>query len=153
LLCNRLPGKDLVASVPLRGLHRFADIDLRVIPSAGVGYWIAQQEDWKWSVETGLAYESTSYRSSRADDKSIAGFGRTYAEKKLFDKAKLSEDFSVIPSFEGDGYRINSITEFSNPLVQGWDLLIRYALDYDSEPSPGKTKTDTRVVTGLKYSF
>lgn len=132
---------------------RFADIDHRIIPSAGFGYWIFRDKDLKLSIEDSLGYEFTRYRGNKADDKEFVSMFRLYLEKKVFDKAMFSQDFSAIPSLEGGGVRISSVSEFSNPLAKGLDMSVRLIADYDSEPSEGVKKTDTRIITALKYSF
>lgn len=132
---------------------RFADIDYRILPSVGIGYWILRDEDMKWNVEGSLGYEITNFRSDEPEEESAAFVGSSYFETKIFEKAKISENFSVIPSLDGGGNRIKSETALTNPLNDNLDLSIKYIVDYDSEPSSGKKKTDTRVVTGLKYSF
>jgi putative salt-induced outer membrane protein YdiY len=132
---------------------RFADVDIRVTPSAGIGYWMTRSDDWKWSVEGQLGYESTRYRSSRADDNSAIALGKTNLEYKIFERGKLTEAFAIIPSLERDRYRINSETEFTSPIMEQLDLSVKYIINFDNNPSPGKKQTDTRLVTGIKYSF
>lgn len=133
---------------------RFADVDYRITPSVGIGYWLYKEEDFSWMVEGSLGYEMTTYRSSKPDDESAVALGHTKIEKKIFDNAKIAEDFTIIPALEsGEGFRIKSETELTNPISESMDLSVKYVLDYDSEPSDGKKKTDSRIVTGVKYSF
>lgn len=132
---------------------RFADIDHRIIPSAGLGYWIFRDKDFKLSVEDSLGHEFTRYRGNKPDDKEFISMFRTYLEKKVFDEARFSQDFSIIPSLEGGGVRISSVSEFSNPLAKGLDMSVRFIAEHDSEPSEGVKKTDTRIITALKYAF
>ena len=95
---------------------RFADIDVRSTPSAGVGYWIFNEDDWKWNVETQLGYISTSYRSDKSDTSSAVIVGKTSLEKQVFEKGRISEVFTITPSLGGDGYLMKSETEFTNPI-------------------------------------
>ncbi|MCK5083520.1 MAG: DUF481 domain-containing protein [Candidatus Omnitrophica bacterium] len=132
---------------------RFADIDYRLLPSVGIGYWFSREEDWTWSVEGSAGYEMTKYRSNKEDDNSPVLLGHTYLKKKILENAFISEDFSIIPTLDNTGTRIKSETEFTNPLSKGLDLSIKYIIDHDTEPSAGKEKTDTRFITSLKYSF
>ena len=132
---------------------RFADIDYRVLPSVGIGYWFAREEDWTWSVEGSAGYEMTKYRSDKDDDNSPVLLGRTFLKKKILDNAFISEDFSVIPTLDNTGTRFKSETEFTNPLSEGLDLSIKYIVNHDTEPSLDKKETDTRLITAIKYSF
>ncbi|VAX36965.1 hypothetical protein MNBD_UNCLBAC01-1853 [hydrothermal vent metagenome] len=132
---------------------RFADIDVRTTPSAGVGYWISNTDDWKWNVEAQLGYIATSYRSDKLDTSSAVFVGKTYLEKQIFEKGRISEGLTLTPSLDGGGFLIKSETEFTNPISDVLDFNIKYILDYNSEPATGKKKTDTRIITGIKYSF
>ena len=132
---------------------RFADIHYRILPSTGIGYWFSKEEDWKAMVEGSLGYELTNYRSNKSDEEEPVLIGRTFLEKKVFDNARISEDFSVIPSLEGNGARIKSETAFTNPISEGLDLSIKFIVDHDTEPPAGIKKTDTRLITALKHSF
>lgn len=135
---------------------RFADIDYRITPAAGIGYWIVQEsdeKDWTWMVEGLLGYQITNYRSAQPDEEEAVFIGHTYFDKKLFDNAKISEDFYVIPSLEGGGTLFKSVTAFTNPLADNLDLEVKYTVDHDTDPAPGIKKTDTLFTVGIKYSF
>lgn len=132
---------------------RFADVDYRLLPATGIGYWFSKEDDWKALAEGSLGYEITNYKSNKPDDKEAVAIGRTYLEKRILENARISEDFSVIPSLEENGTRMRSETAFTNPLKEGLDLTVKYIIDYDSEPASGIKKTDTRFITALTYSF
>jgi len=40
---------------------RFANVDSRITPSSGLGYWFSDEDDYKAMVESALGYEHTSY--------------------------------------------------------------------------------------------
>lgn len=132
---------------------RFSDIDYRMTPSVGVGYWFSNTDDCKKMLEASIGYEATNYRSNKADDKDAVFIARGYLEKKIFETSTISEDVSVIPSLEGNGTRIKSETVFTNPLKENLDLNVKFIVEHDTKPSAGIKKTDTRFVTGIKYSF
>ncbi|MCA9400650.1 MAG: DUF481 domain-containing protein [Candidatus Omnitrophica bacterium] len=133
---------------------RFADIDYRILPSVGIGYWLHRTDDFTWSIEGSLAYEITEYRTPGLDSDSEPAFvARTFLKKSIFKNAYITEDLSIIPSLDGGGNRIKSETEFVNPRADNLDLNVKYIVDHDSEPAAGKKKTDTQFITGIKYSF
>ncbi len=132
---------------------RFADIDVRITPSTGFGYWISQKEEWQWNIEAQLGYETTKYRSAVPDDNSAIAVLKTHLGIKVFDHGKLAEILTYTPSFEGEGNRLTSETTFSNPLSESLDLNVKFLVDNNSQPAEGKEKTDTRLTTGIKYSF
>ena len=132
---------------------RFADIDYRLLPSAGIGYWIAKEADGKAMVEVSLGYQITNYKSTKPDDEDVVLIGHSYIEKKILDNARISEDISIIPSLEGNGARLRSETVFTNPLSEVLDLSVKFIVEHDTKPSVNIKKTDTFLVTGLKYTF
>jgi len=131
----------------------FADIDYRLLPSVGIGYWLFKEEGFKWSLEGSVGYQITKYRSSTPDQEESTFIARTFIEKQVFENASLSEDLSIIPSLEGGSTRIKSETAFTNPINESMDFSVKYIVDHDSQPAEGKKKTDTRVITAVKYSF
>ena len=134
---------------------RFADIDYRILPSAGVGYHFAREEDWTWNADASLGYEITEYRSGATNqDDTVAVILGTFLKKKVLENAFISEDLSVIPGLQSNaGVRVKSETAFTNPLSENLDFEIKYLVDYDSEPAAGKTSTDKQIIAGVKYSF
>jgi len=90
---------------------------------------------------------------NKDDDKKPVSIARIFAEKAVFDKSRIAEDFSLIPSLTQNSYRICAISSFTNPLSKGLDLVVKYILDYDSDPATDKKKQDTRFITAIKYSF
>ncbi|MFA5261691.1 MAG: DUF481 domain-containing protein [Candidatus Omnitrophota bacterium] len=142
-------------SYQLEVMHDFfADVDYRVTPAVGLGHWFSKEEDWTSMLEGLLGYEITEYRTPGKDqDEGAVFIAHTFMKKKVLEKAFVSEDLSLIPSLEGNGFRVKSETAFINPISASVDLTIKYIVDFNSEPSEDKKKTDTLFVTALKYSF
>jgi len=134
---------------------RFADIDYRVTPSIGVGNHLVRTEDRTWDADASLGYAITRYRVNTADDdETLVLLLHTFYKTRIFERAFISEDFTVIPGLESNsGVRIRSTTTLSNPLRYNLDFEIKYILDYDSEPAVDKTSTDKQLVAGIKYKF
>lgn len=132
---------------------RFTDVDYRVLPAVGIGYWLFRKDAWTWSIEGSGGYEVTNYRSDKSDKKSVVFIGRTFFKKQLLEKVFISEDLSIIPSLQDEGTRLKSETAFTNNLSDSLDLSVKYIVDYNSKPASGKKKTDTRFITALTYSF
>jgi putative salt-induced outer membrane protein len=133
---------------------RFADVDYRIIPSVGIGYWLSQTEDLKSFLEASLGYEFTEYRSNTPDGKETILILHGFADKGLFEQSRISEDIYLYPSLSyGGDYRLKSETAFTNPISENLALKVSFVVDYDSDPPSGTKKTDTRLITSLKYSF
>jgi len=133
---------------------RFANIDYRIIPSTGLGYWFSDQEDWKLMSELGLGLEHTSYRDNTKNDNEVVLIPRAFFEKKLFGESKISQDTTLYPSLEDTSeYRLHSETAFINPI--NGSLSVKFSLidDYDSDPPTNTKKNDLRFISSLIYSF
>jgi len=133
---------------------KFADIDYRLIPSAGLGYWFSDTPDWKFMVEVGGGFEHTNFKGATEDSNEAVLIPRVFLEKKLFDRSRISEEVFFYPSVSETGeYRIHSETKFTNPINDNMALEIGLIDDYDSDP-PGDTKrNDVRLISSVKYTF
>ncbi len=132
----------------------FADVDYRVTPAVGLGHWFSKEEDWTAMLEGLLGYEITEYRTpGKEKDEGAVFIAHSFLKKRVLEKAFLSEDVSLIPSLESSGFRVKSETAFINPISASVDLTVKFVVDFNSEPSEDKKKTDTLFVTALKYSF
>lgn len=131
---------------------KFADINYRLLPQAGVGYWLSKTDDLKASLEGSLGYQITDYNNGEDTEEAVA-IVRAFVDKRLIEKSRISEDFSVIPSLEGNGMRIKSITTFTNPISDQLDFLVKYTVDHNTEPPVDTKKTDTLLLAGITYTF
>lgn len=133
---------------------RFANIDYRIIPSAGLGHWFRDQDDWKLLVEGSGGYEYSNFRDSTKSSDEAVFIGRTYLEKKLIGDSRIKEDLLVYPSLsDGGEYRLRSETSLVNPLSESMSLNISLINDYDSDPPKDTKKHDMRLITSILYSF
>lgn len=132
---------------------RFADIDYRLTPSSGVGYWFFDKKKLKFMAESGLGYEYTSFRNGSSEGEVILAL-RTYFEKRILAKLNFSQDISLYPSLEDFGqYRLRSETSLIHPLKDNLSLKLSFIADYDSDPVASAKETDTRLISALEYSF
>ena len=133
---------------------RFAQVDYRLVPSAGIGYSLFDTEKWEAMLEGAIGFEHTNYRSDNPADNETIFIGRAYVERKFSNKAGLSQDISVYQSFDNtDDWRVRSETSFTNPISNILSLRIGFTVNYDSEPLEGIEHTDTQLSTLLICSF
>ena len=132
---------------------RFAGIDSRLVPAAGIGYWFSDTDDFKAMLEAAFGYEYTSLRSEE-DQKQAVFVPRGFLEKKLLDNLTFREDVTVYPSLENlDDYRVESETSIITQLTEDLDLNVTFVVDHDETPADGEKKTDTKLITSVDYSF
>ncbi|MCK5305999.1 MAG: DUF481 domain-containing protein [Candidatus Omnitrophica bacterium] len=132
---------------------RFADIDYRLIPSVGLGYWFSDEVDWKLMAEAALGVEHTNFRTEGDNDEFIS-ICRGYLEKRIFAKARIIQDVFFYPALSSFGeYRLRSETSLENPISDKLSLRLSLIDDYDSHPPKGVEKNDLRLISSLIYLF
>ncbi len=133
---------------------RFADIDYRFVPAAGVGYWFYDLPRLKLIVEAGAGYEHTSYRSNIKDKGDWVLVPRAFFEKELFANTKIRQDIYYYPTFEDfSDYRIHSETVLDMAMNHKLSLRISLIDDYNADPPADTKDNDLRVISSLAYSF
>ena len=134
---------------------RFADIDYRVLPATGVGYWFFDLGSLKLFAEAGIGWEHTSYRDKDKDFDEAVLSSRAYFEKTLFGNTKISEDFYFFPAFRDfDLYRFRSETAVTSAINSRFSVRFSLVDEYNSEPeSDDIEKNDLRLTSSLVASF
>ena len=133
---------------------RFANIDYRIIPSSGLGYWFSDTDDWKAMLECGIGFGHTNYRDNTKSKNEAMLIPRAFFEKSLWGESKISEDITLYPSLEDFGeYRLHSETAFINPINDKLSLKFSLIEDYNSYPAQGTKKNDLSLISSLVYSF
>jgi putative salt-induced outer membrane protein YdiY len=88
---------------------RFGNIDYRVTPSVGVGYWFSDTDDWKFMTEIGMGVAYTNFSLISKNETNLELIPRAYLEKKLFWNLTLSQEIVVYPALTDFGeYRLKS---------------------------------------------
>lgn len=133
----------------------FADIDYRITPTIGIGYHFIKTETLTWDADMGLGYRMERYRVNvDKDDEFLTAILHTLFKKRIFEKSHISQEITMYPALEGESGTIFQLeTILSNPLTEKIALQIKYLINHDTKPSPGKEKTDTQMIVGLKYIF
>jgi len=134
---------------------RFANIDYRLIPAAGLGYWFSDKERWKAMAELGVGWEHTEFRDSNTGQSNEAILvPRGFCEKKIFDNLKISEDITLYSSLEDTGeYRLHSETTLTNTINERLSFSFSFIDDYNSAPAEDTRKNDLRFISALTWSF
>lgn len=132
---------------------RFANINYRLIPSAGVGYHFFDEPDWKLQLEAGVGLQYTHFRDDTKDATQLIVDPRLYVERTIH-KLKLSEDLTVYPALTGaDGVRLHSESAAQYPISTRWSGRLSLIDDYNSKPAASAKTNDVDLVSSLAYSF
>jgi putative salt-induced outer membrane protein YdiY len=133
---------------------RFADIDYRLVPAAGIGYWFFDLEDTKLMAEVGGGIEKTHFKSTTKNTSEWVFVPRVWLEKRLFENITFAQGVSLYPEFEDFGtYRLRSETSCDFKINNHLKLRFSVFDDYKSDPPRDTKKNDLRFITSLAYSF
>jgi putative salt-induced outer membrane protein YdiY len=133
---------------------RFANIDYRMIPTAGIGYWFSDTAEWKAQAEVGFGIEHTNYRDNTKETTDAILVPRAFFEKAVFYTATLSQEIVLYPNLEdSEKYRIYAETRFTNPLSENMSLRCSFIDEFNSDPAGDSKKNDTKTVLSIVYSF
>ncbi|MFT7538839.1 MAG: putative salt-induced outer membrane protein YdiY [Lysobacterales bacterium] len=133
---------------------RFSNIDYRILPSGGIGYWFADTDSFKANVETAFGYEHTSYRDGTKSKGEMVVIPSAYIEKEISDGLRISEKITIFPSLEDlSEVRLISETKVSNTLSDNMYLTLRFIDEYDSAAKGSSEKNDYRFVSSIDYAF
>ena len=139
----------------LEGDHdRFANINYRIIPATGLGYWFADTQNCKAMVECGVGYEYVKFIDNEDKRKQIVFIPRLFLEKRLFVNTTLSEELSLYNETEDlSKYRMCSETILKHQINESFSLCFTLIDEYNTNPSLNTEKNDIRVASSLEYSF
>jgi len=133
---------------------RFANIEYRLIPSIGIGYWFSDTHAWKAMTEFGTGLEHTNFRQGAKNKNEVVLLPRAFFEKGIFDKSRITQDIILYPSLTESGeYRLHSETALISPINKKFSLRFSFIDDYNSNPTKDTKKNDTRFISSLNYSF
>jgi putative salt-induced outer membrane protein YdiY len=133
---------------------RFSNIDYRVIPSVGRGYWFSDTEDWKLMTEAGVGYQYTNFVDNTKSKGEVILTPRLFLDKRLVAKLHLTEDLTVYPSLDNtQNYRLRSETALVNQISEHWSGKIQLIDNYNSNPQGTAKKNDYTFITALEYNF
>ncbi len=134
---------------------KFANVDYRILPAVGIGYWFWEGDLSKSEFDLGLGYEYTNYNLT--DVKATGNLTlmpHYYVDKTLFGKSKISEDLTMYPSLESFAdYRLRSETSLVNPLSETLSWKLSFIDEFNSAPASGAKKNDTTLMSSIEYAF
>jgi hypothetical protein len=130
-------------------------LNLRLLPSVGLGYQWIERPDFNVSFRGGPAWLYEDYSTSPGAKSSI-GFALSYHIDKSFDgdRIKVFNDVALFPSLEnwddfvavaGGGVRLAFTKTFFSE--------ISVNVSYDATPAPGAEQTTTQYLFGLGFTF
>ena len=150
-LRRNFEGTGWFAAAGLRFEHdRFGGIERRFGEYAGVGYQLANGDNFKWDVLTGPGLRQTRYVSVPSD-RQFGIFARSTVLWKLSDTLRFNEDLTAAIAKGDDTY--SSLTSVTTDIYGRFALRLSVAASVETEPPPDRKKVETYSRATLVYTF
>ncbi|MHC4942793.1 MAG: DUF481 domain-containing protein [Planctomycetota bacterium] len=142
---------------------KFINIDYRLVPATGAGYYIYDRGDLEWNVDGLFGYQYVKYKSvppgEDKSDSSASLIGRTSLEADVYKDIDFELDYSVTYGLSSDA-STNHHTEtgLSVELNDILDLKVTFIWDRVGSPERDANgelpdKNDFRTTVGLEIEF
>ncbi len=139
---------------------RFQGFDARYALSAGIGYQAITRPDLHLAVKAGPALRHTDFTSGENDTR-LGGLLGLDFDWAFAEGLKLTQDTNLVAETGGAATVIFDSGKTTLALVTGLEARITdklstrlsYAVDYESNPQPGKVGTDTLSRVTFVYGF
>jgi putative salt-induced outer membrane protein YdiY len=133
---------------------RIAFLDLRVAPSAGLGYRWFNKPDFTFSTEGGIAWIYQQYTNDTPHREDVSLVLSYHVTKSFNDSVSLFHNLSYYPSIQnGRNFLVDTDLGLHVALLKQLFTEFKVVLDYDSHPANGALKTDTRIELNLGYKI
>lgn len=133
---------------------RIADLDLRFIPGAGLGYQWVETPKLNFFTEGGLSWVYEQY-SHPDDTREHAALRLAYhVDWQCNDKVKLFHDLEYLPSLSSwSEYLVNADAGVRADITGSFFSEFKVVADYNSKPADDHDKTDLRYLLGVGWKF
>jgi putative salt-induced outer membrane protein YdiY len=130
----------------------FQDLNLRSTFGAGPGYQFIDTKRTQLSATVGVAYVNEDWRT-REDTSSAAGrWGISFTTALIPDRLIFfhrQEGFYDVKA--PNAWRVRADQGFRVPVYKQFAMNLEYDLRYNSNPAPGRKKTDHLYLVGVSY--
>ena len=133
---------------------RFKDIDLRSVIGGGYGYQWIENDTTKLAARGGLDYVNIDHYDADYEQFAAFGWNVDFTHRLLFVPVELFHNQDGYRGLNSEGSIVlKTRTGVRVPLSYGFNATAQLNVDWESEPAPGREKTDKTVLLGLGYEF
>lgn len=141
--------------------NKFANLKLRSQASGGLGWHVLKSDELAFDIFAGLSYTSDRYIGPMLIDGRTRGSygyaGLLIGEEsthKLSATTSFKQRLTVLPNLENTGeYRANWDAGLAVAMTRTMNLTVGATMAYNSEPGPGRKRTDTLLTVGVAVKF
>lgn len=151
---NRLFNERLFGFARVDALHDdVADIAYRLTFSGGAGYYLVKNEKFTLSLEAGPGYVLEKYHHQDQRDYATIRFGEKFTWQ-ISKTARLWQSLDYAPKIDDwADYLLTAEIGIATKITESLDLRVVATDNYRSEPAPGRTENDFKLVAGIGYTF
>ena len=128
----------------------FAGIESRFTESLGLGYRLADTEDFSWTVEGGPALRQTEF-SNGTSENNINLLGRTDLDWQITERLRFTEAAGF--TFGGGNTSLYSRTAFTAELLEALSARLSFDVQHETDPPADEANTSTISRVSLVYEF
>ena len=131
-----------------------SNLKYRFVESLGLGTYLVDEDALKFSVEGGFAYVQEKIGSEDDDYPALRLAERIDWKPSWADGVSLYETVACLWDLDDtDHYLVAAEAGADVPLAGSFSLVLKAAVDYNSDPGEGVDKTDRKVIAQLAYTF
>jgi putative salt-induced outer membrane protein YdiY len=141
--------------------NKFANLKLRSQLTGGLGLHVLKSPTTTFDIFGGAGYTSDKYiEAALIDDETRTSYG--YASlllgeestHQLTETTSFKQRLTVVPNLRHRGeFRANWDAGLAVAMTQTLNLTVGAKVAHNSEPGPGRKKTDTLLTTGITVNF
>lgn len=132
---------------------RIADLDLRFVPGAGIGYQWLQNARTNFSTEVGGAWVYEQYTTGETNQH-VAARLAYHVDYKFNDKVSFFHDLEFLPSVENlSDYLFNAQAGVRASLTTRMFAEAKMIWRFNSKPPDNAEESDFRYVLGVGWTF
>lgn len=133
---------------------RFKDIDLRSVIGGGYGYQWIETETTRLALRGGPDFVDIDHYHADNEQFVALGWNVDFSHRLMLLPMELFHVQDGYRGFNDEGAVVlKTRTGLRVPLSYGFTATAQLNLDWESDPAPGREKTDRTVLLGLGYEF
>lgn len=141
--------------------NKFANLKLRSQASGGLGWHVLKSDELTFDIFGGVTYTSDRYMSPMLIDGLTRGSydyaGLLIGEEsthKFSETTSFKQRLTILPNLKNTGeYRANWDAGLAVAMTRAMNLTVGANMAYNSEPGPGRKRTDTLLTVGVAVKF
>ena len=131
-----------------------SNLKYRFVESLGLGTYLVDEDALKFSVEGGIAYVQEKIGAEKDDYPALRLAERIDWKPSWAEGLSFYETVAALWDLDDTDHWIAAAEAGADvPLAGSFSLVLKAAVDYNSDPGEGVDKTDRKAIAQLAYTF